>query len=302
MQTLWKNKWIDHLLARMNAAYSDGKFQTSQVCFRQQIITCYQFDRRFSHIPNPNRLILFIISIHIQVLILIAIRTVLTRRSEVINDCFLFPYPYQILECDNKRDPCRLNDTDTAPKCTYYHFELANIITMVTSVITWHYALRYFVVKLIRLVRWTLFRDDDQPRKLCCCCRTTPRMLRYIMYFQYISLWLYLLFQIISGFVWNISLFRIAINLLGSTWMPILIAGDRLCTLGSAVCPELLQNWLNATSDGEVLKDFKSKGLLLANVEPLIYLTNNKTKISTSTKTRSPQNDPKIIVQPTTIG
>ncbi len=38
MQTLWKNKWIDHLLARMNAAYSDGKFQTSQVCFRQLIL------------------------------------------------------------------------------------------------------------------------------------------------------------------------------------------------------------------------------------------------------------------------
>jgi hypothetical protein len=84
--------------------------------------------------------------------------------------------------------------------------------------------------------------------------------------------------------------------------MPILIAGDRLCTLGSAVSPELIQNWLNATSNGEVLKTFKSKGLLLANVEPLIYLTNNKTKISTSTETRSPQNDPEIIVQPTTIG
>lgn len=186
-------------------------------------------------------------------------------------------YPYQILECENKRDPCQFNYTEIAPKCTYYHFELINVITMVTSIITWHYALRYLIVKLIRLVRWALFRDNDQPRRLCCCCRVSPCTLRCLMYLQYIYLWLYYSIIILCGFLWNLSVFCLSINLLGSTWTPFLMAGDRLCTLILALAPELIQNWLDATSNGKILHDFESKGLLLTKAEPLIYLTNKKT-------------------------
>jgi hypothetical protein len=49
-----------------------------------------------------------------------------------------------------------------------------------------------------------------------------------------------------------------------------------------AFAPELIQNWLNATSNGDALLDWETKELLLANVEPLIHLTNKKTEASTS--------------------
>jgi hypothetical protein len=301
IQTFWKNKYIDRLLARMNEAYSDGKFESSQVCFRQQIMTCYRFDQRFSYIPHPNRSILFIISTHIQVLTLVAIRTLATRQSELINDCFSFHSPYQVLQCEGARDPCQLNDTETAPKCSYYLFEQTNFITMVTSVITWHYALRYLVVKLVRFVRWILFRDNDQPRMLYwCCCRATPCALRWLMRFQYIALWIYLFFIIFCGFMWNISLFNMSIDYLGPVWTPIFVAADRLFTLSLALAPEFIQNWLDATSNGEVLADFESKELLLANVEPLVYLIDRKTKFSTSTENRTSQNNANVIVEPTT--
>lgn len=53
IQTFWKNKRIDRLLAYVNEAYSDGKFESSRVCFRRQIITCYRFDQHFSYVPHP---------------------------------------------------------------------------------------------------------------------------------------------------------------------------------------------------------------------------------------------------------
>jgi hypothetical protein len=81
MQTFCKNKWVDRLLASMNKAYSDGKFELNQVCFREQIISCYLYDQRFSYIPHPSRSILFIGSTHIQVLSLIAIQTLFVRRK-----------------------------------------------------------------------------------------------------------------------------------------------------------------------------------------------------------------------------
>ncbi|CAF4263133.1 unnamed protein product, partial [Rotaria sordida] len=146
-QTFWKNKRIDRILTYMNEAYSNRKFESNQVCFHAQIITCYKFDQRFSHIPNPSRSILLIIATHIQVLMLIVIKTLFIRRTEPVNDCFSFHYPYKVLECENNRDPCRLNETESIPKCTYYYFEMTHLITMVTSIITWHYALRYFVAK-----------------------------------------------------------------------------------------------------------------------------------------------------------
>jgi hypothetical protein len=300
LQTFWKNKRMDRVLAYMNEAYSDGKFESSQVCFRQQIITCYRFDKRFSYIPHPNRAILFVISTHIQVLMLVAIRTLFTRRNELVNDCFSFHYPDKVLQCEDKRDPCRLNDTETDPKCTYYHFEQTNIITMVTSVITWHYALRYLIVKLIRFVQWILFRDDDRPRKWFCCCRITPCMLRGLMYLQYFSLWVYLFLTILLAFLWNRSLYRISIDLFGSVWAPIVIAGDRLFSLNMALVPEMLQNWLDATSNGKVLEVFESKELLLANTEPLVYLTNKKTKTSTSIENRASQNNAEVVDEATT--
>ena len=126
------------------------------------------------------RLILSIIAIHTHILTIIAQRTLLTRRTEPINDCFLFHYPYKVLHCQNNTDPCQLNNTYDVPQCTYYYFEMTHLITMVTSVITWHYALRYFVVRLVGIVRWMMFRANDQPRKFCCCClvfRTSFRIL-----------------------------------------------------------------------------------------------------------------------------
>ncbi len=212
-------------------------------------------------------------------------------ESEFINDCESFHYPYLVLECEDQRDPCEYNSTQIAPKCTYYHLETTNFITMVTSVITWYYALRYFIIKLVRIVRWILFRDDDQPRKCCCCCRTTPRMLRCMMYFQYIFLWIYLFFLIFIGFMWNINMFHTSLELFGSAWAPIMTAADRLCTLSIAFAPELMQNWLNATSNGDALLNWKTKELLLADFEPLVHLINKKTETSTSTKHKSSSNN-----------
>ncbi|CAF4688525.1 unnamed protein product, partial [Rotaria sp. Silwood1] len=83
IQTFWKNKRIDRLLAYMTEAYSDGKFGSNKVCFHQQTITCYRFDQRLSHIPNPNRSILPIIATHVQILMLITIKTLFVRRSEL---------------------------------------------------------------------------------------------------------------------------------------------------------------------------------------------------------------------------
>ncbi len=282
MQTFWKNKWIDHVLSYVYKVYSDGKFELNQVYFRQQTISCYRYDRRFSHIPHPSRSILFIASTHLQVLLLISIRTLFVRQSEFVNDCESFHYPYLVLECEDRRDPCEYNSTQIAPKCIYYHFQTTNFITMVTSIITWHYALRYFIIKLIRLVRWFLFRDNDQPRKCCFCCRMTPRMLRFLMCLQYLVLWIYLFFFVFTGFMWNLSMFRASLELSGSAWMPLLTATDRLCTLGMAFGPELIENWLNATGNGATLLDWESKGLLLVNVEPLVHLTNKKTETSAS--------------------
>jgi hypothetical protein len=191
IQTFWKNKRIDRPFAHMNAAYSDEKFESIQISFHHQRMTCYRHDQRYSH----------------------------------------FHYPYQVLQCEDKRDPCQLNDTGSVPICTYYYFEMTNVITMVTTLIPWHYALRYFVIKLVRLVRWTLFRDDDRPRRVCCCCRPAPRLIQFIMRLQYITLWLYLFVMALLGFVWNITLFRLQVPILGSVFIPIFIAADRLCSL-----------------------------------------------------------------------
>ncbi|CAF4263018.1 unnamed protein product [Rotaria sp. Silwood2] len=113
IQTFLKNKRIDRILAYMNEIYSDRKLESNQVCFHEQIITCYKFDQRFSHISNPNRSILLIIATHVQVLMLIIIRTLFIRRSESVHDCFSFHYPYKVLECENNRDPCRVNETES---------------------------------------------------------------------------------------------------------------------------------------------------------------------------------------------
>ncbi|CAF2716506.1 unnamed protein product [Rotaria sp. Silwood2] len=287
IQTFLKNKRIDRILAYMNEIYSDRKLESNQVCFHEQIITCYKFDQRFSHIPNPNRSILLIIATHVQVLMLIIIRTLFIRRSESVNDCFSFHYPYKVLECENNRDPCRLNETESIPKCTYYYFEMTHLITMVTSVITWHYALRYFVVKLVCFVRWAFFRDNDQPRISCLCCGPARLCItRYLIYLHYIILWCYLFILILFGFMRNKGHFGIPVNMLGSVWAPILTTIDRLCSVYLAMIPELVQNWLDTSANGTALQVVESKELPLANFEPLIYLISKKTKFSTSFKNR----------------
>ncbi|CAF3759888.1 unnamed protein product [Rotaria sp. Silwood1] len=299
-QTFLKNKRIDRVLAYLNEAYSDGKFESNQVYFREQIITCYRFDQRFSHIPNPNRSILLIIATHIQVLMLIVIRTLFIRRSEPVHDCFSFHYPYKVLECENSRDPCRLNETESSPKCTYYYFQMTHLIPMVTSIITWHYALRYFVVKLICFVRWALFRDNDQPRMLCWCCGPArPRIIRCSMYLNYIILWCYLFVLILFGFMQNRSPFGIPINMLGSVWAPMLTTIDRFCSLYLGLISELMQNWLDALENGAVLQVFESKGLFLDNVEPLIHLISKETKASTSSKNRILSTNEEVAVDST---
>ncbi len=280
IQTFWKNKRIDQLFSYMIESYSDRKFESNQVCFDQQRMRCYRSDQRFSFIRNPNRIILLIIAIHIQVLMLIMIKTLFIRRSELVNDCFSFHFPSKVLLCEDNRNPCQSNHTESLPKCFYYYFEMSNIITMVTSLITWHYALRYLVVKLVRFIRWVMFRDDDQPRMLCsCCCRPTRRRIRCIMCFQYIILWLYFFSIILLGFIWNLDVTRISDDILGSGWEPIIIATDRLCSLTTAVAPELLQNWLDVSGKRE-----DPNGFDLANVEPLIHLTNKKIKLPALSK------------------
>ena len=272
IQTFWKNKSIDRFLSYLIDAYSDGNLKATFVSYRQQIFTCYQYDQRFSHIPCPKRLIVFIICIHIQILLLIAIKTSIIQKSELVADCSTFPRPYEILQCEQNRDPCRLNDTESVPKCTYYHFDLTNSITTVTSVVTWHYALRYFNVKLIRFIRWAIFSDDDQPRKCCCYFQTKQMVLRCLMYFHYVLLWLYLLTTTVVGFRWDVSA---VYDVIPPDWRPISVTIERLCLVALATIPELLQNWLEATLAGKVLQVFHFEGRLLNNVEPLIYLINN---------------------------
>jgi hypothetical protein len=282
IQTFWKNKRFDHLLSYINDAYSDGKFKSHQVSFHQQILTCYRYDQHFSHIPHPNRLMLFTIAIHIQILMNIAARTLFIRQTTLVNDCKSLQIPFEVLQCENNQDPCSSNGTETIIKCTYYSFQTNNLITMVTSVITWHYALRYFIIKFIRFVRWILFNNNDQPRKLCCCQATACR-LRCIMYVNYIILWLYLLITVILGFVSNKSIYHIPVNTSVPAWTSTMLAVDRISTLSIALIPELLQNWLDTTVNGEVLQELKSKGLLLTNVEPLIYLISKKNQSDAST-------------------
>ena len=273
IQTFWKNKFINRFLFYLMEVYSDGRLKSTIVSYRQQIFTCYQFDQRFSHIPCPKRLILFIICIHIQILLLITTRTLFIRKSELVNDCYTFPRPYEILQCEQNKDPCRLNGTESIPKCTFYHFELSNFITMVTSVVTWHYALRYFIVKLMRFIQWALFSDDDQLRKCCCYFQMKTMFLRCLMYFHYVLLWLYLLTTIVVGFRWDISA---VYDVIPSDWRPVSVTVERLCLIVLATIPELLQNWLEATLDGKALEVFHFQGRLLNNAEPLTYLINNK--------------------------
>ncbi|CAF1399207.1 unnamed protein product [Rotaria sordida] len=282
IQTFWNIKYIDRALTFITKAYSDGKLESNQVCFHHQLITCYRYDQRFSHIPNPNRIILLIIAIHIHVLMMIVTRTLFIRRTDSVNDCMLFRQPYRVLECENNRDPCALNDTsESFPKCSYYYFEMNNIITMVTSVVTWHYALCYFVVKIVCFIRWRLFRGDDQPRMLCCYFRGKRYILSGWIYLHYVILWAYLFSMVLLGFVWNINISRLPTNILGSIGIPIIITIDRLCSLILAIVPETLQNWLDATNNDEVLEDLQTKGLLLANTNSLIHLINKKTKFAT---------------------
>ncbi|CAF0798481.1 unnamed protein product [Adineta ricciae] len=288
IQTFWKNKHIDRFLAFMMEAYSDGKFGSSQIYYRQRIITCYRYDQRYSYIPNPNRSILLIFAIHIQTFLMIGIQTVFDRRKESINDCWSFHMPYEVLQCEDQRDPCGYNDTTgTSPKCTFYHFEMAHLITVVTSIVTWHYALRYFVVKLIRFARWAMFRDNDQPRKVCwCCCLATPRYLRFIMYFQYGFFWINILAVVLCGFILNVMIFRLSMNTFGSVWAPIIIAADGICSLFLTVGPELLQNWLNATMNGKVLLIIEQQELYLNKVEPLVSLIDEKVEVPKSSNTK----------------
>ncbi len=86
-------------------------------------------------------------------------------------------------------------------------------------------------------------------------------------------------------------MFHTSLELFGSAWAPIMTAADRLCTLSIAFAPELMQNWLNATSNGDALLNWKTKELLLADFEPLVHLINKKTETSTSTKHKSSSNN-----------
>jgi hypothetical protein len=61
-----------------------------------------ELDQRYSHLPHRNRSTLFICAIDTQVLLIIVIRTLSVRQSVLVNDL------YQILQCQHKRDPCRL--------------------------------------------------------------------------------------------------------------------------------------------------------------------------------------------------
>lgn len=89
-------------------------------------------------------------------------------------------------------------------------------------------------------------------------------------------------------------------NMFGTTWTPFLMAAERLCTLSFALIPELIQNWLDITSNGIILHDLELKILLLSNVEPLIHLINKKIQISNSNENRSSQSNTEVIIEPTT--
>jgi hypothetical protein len=94
--------------------------------------------------------------------------------------------------------------------------------------------------------------------------------------------------------------FRISTDILGPVWTPIFITTDRLFTLGMALVPELLENWLDATANGKILQGFESKELLLVNIEPLICLTTKKTEFSISPENEMPQSNIKVGFESTT--
>jgi len=77
---------------------------------------------------------------------------------------------------------------------------------------------------------------------------------------------------------------RISDDILGSGWEPIIIAADRLCSLTTAVAPELLQNWLDVSEKLELSHGSDPNGFDLANVEPLIHLTNKKIELPALSK------------------
>ncbi|UJR17062.1 hypothetical protein I4U23_003959 [Adineta vaga] len=271
IQTFWKNRTIDRLLSTITEAYSDRKLESHQVYLSQQIITCYRYDQRFSYIPHPNRAMVFIFAVHVQILMMIAIRTLFSRQTILVKDCTSLKFPLEMLQCENDQLPCPSNATENVVKCVYYSFQMTNLITMSTSVITWHNALRYSVIKLIRFIRWILFHGNDQPRNLCSCFfPATSRRLRCIMYVNYIILWIYLLATAILGLGWNKTLYRITVDEFGSIWTPFVLAADRIYTLNMALIPELLQNSLDTIKHGDEL--------LLVDVETLIHLTSKKTK------------------------
>jgi hypothetical protein len=76
-------------------------------------------------------------------------------------------------------------------------------------------------------------------------------------------------FTILFGFMWNKSVFRIPIDILRFVWTSIIIAEDRLYTLSMALVPELLQNWLDTTLNGEVLLE------LVYFLGPSVFLLRN---------------------------
>lgn len=270
IQTFWNNSRLDRIFASMSKTYSDNRFEEVRIALNGRMIDCYRYDQRFSFIRNPNRLILPIICIHVQVLLLIASRTVFIRRTETINDCWEYHFPSEILQCDSLDDPCHVNATEggKGPKCAFYYFETNHLISMVTSMVTWHYALRYFIVKIVRFIRWIIFTDEDQPRRFCCCCRPTRRVMQCLMYAFYLILWIYFLCIVLVGFIWNFDTTRFPVETLGIYWKPVLLVVDRLCSLTLAVIPELCQNWLKSMG---TLTDVR-----LADHEPMVPLVEKK--------------------------
>jgi hypothetical protein len=64
-----------------------------------------------------------------------------------------------------------------------------------------------------------------------------------------------------------------------------------------ALAPELLQNWLDATANGEILELLEQKELLLTKVEPLVYLIKKKTEFSTSSENEISKNNTEVVVE-----
>lgn len=90
IQTMWSFTRLDRILRWLFSVYTNGEFAATSISLIDQVPSttpCYQFNRRFSRIPCPHRLILIIVSMQIYIIDSLMISTLISRKSYEIHGC-----------------------------------------------------------------------------------------------------------------------------------------------------------------------------------------------------------------------